>query len=200
MQAPSRVYGKVNWEKEGVSFAMLPASSLEKFLSMVFFCVVVTPLLLFFGGFLVDTLLSLLPFGHYDESIHLYSLNEIHDMLCDEEGIFQMDPNSDTYFSVGVFRTIVYFLVILLISLFMLGNMIFKRRSAGKTFGCLMGASYSILMFIAMLFESENPFIEDWLQNSLTFTGFQVFVLVTLILLTGFALFFTYRKIKTQKY
>ena len=34
MLVPEKVYGKANLSREGVGFAMMPASSLEKFLSM----------------------------------------------------------------------------------------------------------------------------------------------------------------------
>ena len=76
MIAPSKVYGNANLSREGVGFAMLPASSLEKFISMFLYCAIVTPVVVFFGGYLVDTLLSLFPFGGFEKPIHLYTLND----------------------------------------------------------------------------------------------------------------------------
>ena len=38
MFVPSKVYGNANLSREGVSFAMLPATSTEKFFSMVLYC------------------------------------------------------------------------------------------------------------------------------------------------------------------
>ena len=65
MFVPSKVYGKANLSREGVGFAMLPATSLEKFLSMVFYCSVLTPLIVGLGSWAIDSLLYLLPFGGF---------------------------------------------------------------------------------------------------------------------------------------
>ncbi len=67
MSAPSRIYGKANLSREGVAFAMLPASGLEKFLTMFIYCSLVTPALALLGAWIVDSLLSLLPFGGFEE-------------------------------------------------------------------------------------------------------------------------------------
>ena len=47
MVTPSRMYRTCNIQKEGIYFAMLPASKLEKYLSMLLFSIVVCPLLCF---------------------------------------------------------------------------------------------------------------------------------------------------------
>ena len=83
---PSKVYGKANLSREGVGFAMLPASSLEKFISMFTYCAIVTPIIVFFGGYLVDTLLSLFPFGGFERPIHLYTINDFVHMMDNSEG------------------------------------------------------------------------------------------------------------------
>lgn len=62
---PFKVYGKANLSREGVNFAMLPATNLEKFLSMVLYCSVLTPLIVGLGSWAVDSLLYLLPFGGF---------------------------------------------------------------------------------------------------------------------------------------
>lgn len=63
--APSRLYPTCNIPKEGVYFAMLPASHLEKYLSMMVYCIIVCPLLSFVSLWFIDTLLAVLPFGPY---------------------------------------------------------------------------------------------------------------------------------------
>ena len=65
MFAPSKVYGKSNLSREGVSFAMLPATSAEKFFSMLLYCTILTPLIVGLGSWAVDSLLALLPFGGF---------------------------------------------------------------------------------------------------------------------------------------
>ena len=69
MSAPSRIYGKVNLPREGAGFAMLPASGLEQFLSMVIYCSLVTPAITLVGAWLIDCLMTLLPFGGFAEFI-----------------------------------------------------------------------------------------------------------------------------------
>ena len=61
MTVPANMYGKANLSRDGVSFAMLPATSSEKFLSMVLYCSIVTPLFCGLGAWAVDSLLTLLP-------------------------------------------------------------------------------------------------------------------------------------------
>ena len=43
--APARLYKYCNDSRKGIVYAMLPASTLEKFLSMVIYCVIVTPII-----------------------------------------------------------------------------------------------------------------------------------------------------------
>ena len=62
---PSRMYRTCNLQKEGIYFAMLPASKLEKYLSMLLFTIVICPLLCFVGSMVLDYFLTLLPFGPY---------------------------------------------------------------------------------------------------------------------------------------
>lgn len=67
IMAPSRLYRTCNIPKQGIYFAMLPASKLEKFLSMVLFCFIVCPLLALAGSVVLDCFIKILPFGPYNE-------------------------------------------------------------------------------------------------------------------------------------
>ena len=69
LMAPSRMYRTMNLRNEGIYYAMLPASKLEKYLSMLVYCFIVCPLLVYVGGMVVDMLLTVLPFGPYYEPI-----------------------------------------------------------------------------------------------------------------------------------
>lgn len=71
----SKIYGSCNLPKEGVYFAMLPASKLEKFISMILISFVVTPLIFFVMAIAADVLLTLLPFGSYHEYLFSYVSN-----------------------------------------------------------------------------------------------------------------------------
>lgn len=212
MMVPSKVYGNANLSREGVGFAMMPASSLEKFVSMFLYCAIVTPVVVFFGGYLVDALLSLFPFGGFDKPIRLYTLNEIVSrMMTDNEGVVQMGElsiSATTLFPIGVIRTSLYMGIIQWAALFMLGNMLFKKHKAGKTFACYLGISYLFSMLFGLLVVSSDR-IEQWLESLEDLPAEEVVRLwhnatiwgmIISIIITAVLLYFTYRKIKTQKY
>lgn len=69
MMAPSRIYRTVNILHDGIFYAMLPASKLEKYLSMLLYTIVICPLVAVVGSIIVDTLLYLLPFGAYHTTL-----------------------------------------------------------------------------------------------------------------------------------
>ena len=211
MMVPSKVYGNANLSREGVGFAMLPASSLEKFVSMFLYCAIVTPVVTFFGGYLIDALLSLFPFGGFEKPIHLYSLNEIIDMGINNGGspIHLNSTNEAMVLSIAyILRVSIYVSIIQWAAIFMLGNMLFKKHKAGKTFACYLGISYLISMIMGLVFfnrEIMERWMEkfngmsieqqiQWFQNGMTW-GVVIGIIITALLL-----FFTYRKIKTQKY
>ena len=211
MMVPEKVYGKANLSREGVGFAMLPASSLEKFVSMFLYCAIVTPIVVFFGGYLVDTLLSLFPFGGFEKPIHLYTLNEIMRLADDNKGVLQTGEMSVTFtdvFPVGVMRTSLYMGIIQWAAIFMLGNMLFKKHKAGKTFACYLGIGYVLSTLFGLVFLTNNR-LEQWLETFEDFPAEElirqwhnatIWGMIIGILITALLLFFTYRKIKTQKY
>ena len=211
MMVPSKVYGNANLSREGVGFAMLPASSLEKFVSMFIYCAIVTPVVVFFGGYLVDALLSVFPFGGFEKPIHLYTLNELIRMANDTDGVIQAGNTSIEFtnvFPIGVIRTSIYVGIVQWADIFMLGNMLFKKHKAGKTFVCYMGISYVFSTIFGLAFLT-NGRLERWLETledypegemiRLAHNG-MIWGMVIGIIITAVLLYFTYRKIKTQKY
>lgn len=179
MSAPSRIYGKVNLSREGVDFAMLPASGLEQFLSMFIYCSLVTPAITLVGAWLVDCLMTLLPFGGFFEYISVI------DAL---KGI-----------SFGQFAAIVVMMVTTAwaeSSIFMFGNMLFKRRKSGKTFGWFL-----LIMFaIVLLLQLTNGWkLFDVLFSTDAIANLWIYSAIMLVIACGFY-YGTYRKIKTQKY
>ena len=211
MMVPSKVYGNANLSREGVGFAMMPTSSMEKFLSMFLYCAIATPLIVFFGGYLVDAFLSIFPFGGFDKPIRLYSMNEIVRMFNDTEGAVsaaEMDLPIEKVFPIGVMRTSLYFGIIQWAAIFMLGNMLFKKHKAGKTFACYLGIGYLLSMIFGQVFLT-NGRLERWItkigympieQKLQLYHNWMVGGMIFGIIITGVLLYFTYRKIKTQKY
>ena len=61
--APSRMYRTWNLRNEGIYYAMLPASKLEKFCSALLYSLVICPLAVYLGSMALDIFLTALPFG-----------------------------------------------------------------------------------------------------------------------------------------
>ncbi|MBQ8958997.1 MAG: hypothetical protein IJ057_10975 [Bacteroidales bacterium] len=212
MMVPSKVYGNANLSREGVGFAMLPVSSLEKFISMFLYCAIVTPIIVFFGGYLVDTLLSLFPLGGFEKPIHLYTMNEIVRLMNDTEGVVragELDLSIEQVFPIGVMRTSLYMGIIQWAAIFMLGNMLFKKHKTGATLGCYMGISYVLSTIFGAIMFANGERLEQWMKGLSNYpTGeivrlwhnATIWGMILGIVITAVLLYFTYRKIKTQKY
>lgn len=171
MFVPSKVYGKANLPREGVSFASLPATNAEKFFSMLIYCSVVTPILVGLGSWAIDTLLVLLPFGGFNGLVAL--------------------PKSE----LGMLLVTIACSVLMFSSIFVFGNMIFKRRKAGKTIAWTMLIVFVGTMILQLChfweaFERWNidPITFIWINDAIMFVFAVVFF------------YLTYRKIKNQKY
>ena len=67
LMAPSRMYRTWNLRNEGIYYAMLPASKLEKYISALFFSLIVCPLAVYLGGLALDVFLTALPFGPWQD-------------------------------------------------------------------------------------------------------------------------------------
>ena len=67
LMLPSRLYRTMNLRNEGIYYAMLPASKLEKYISALFFSLIVCPLAVYLGGMALDVFLTALPFGPWQD-------------------------------------------------------------------------------------------------------------------------------------
>ena len=74
--APAWLYGFINMKKDGPQYATLPATYLEKFCSILFYTIIFTPVAYMAAALLVDILLTILPFGGYQEFIWNLNLLE----------------------------------------------------------------------------------------------------------------------------
>ena len=123
--APAIIYKSCNLKGRGNYYAMLPASHLEKYLSMLFYCCIVAPLAVLLGSFIVDTLLTLLPFGYFKYFIwNYYDLPHI----TTEDMLFFID------------------FLFLTASIFMFSNTLFKRAKFIKTVLWLMLIGFILLL------------------------------------------------------
>lgn len=215
---PAKAFGDINLSREGVRFAMLPASNLEKYCSYVLFCLL-TPAIVVFGSWAVDSLLTLLPFGGFDHYIRHFGFSGMmHDFFMEigefaEEDIsgedyetFQnvmnvLDPTFNYRIIVGSFFSL---------GLFMFGNLLFKTHKTGKTLAVMIGISYVISLIMQIFFVSKGIYpwmneasigvsadaggLIDFARGAMTYSNIMNTVL-TIGLYIG--LFF---KLKTQKY
>ena len=175
MTVPANMYGKANLSRDGVSFAMLPATNSEKFLSMVLYCSIVTPLFCGLGAWAIDSLLTLLPFGGFNEFVVPFTMEHLgHNLL---------------------FAAMLFFTES---SLFMLGNMIFKKRKTGKTFAWIL-----LILFVLTLI-IQIDFIWNGLDHFMSQIARPIIVywlgIAFLLVLTTCLNLLTYRRIKNQKY
>lgn len=210
---PAKAFGDINLSREGVRFAMLPVSNLEKYFSYLFFCLL-TPVIILLASWGIDSLLTLLPLGgftHYIKSLSFGSIMndffvEISEMagedLSDVEGLdvfMNMFGSGYTYnFIIGI---------IFNVGVFMFGNLLFKTHKTAKTLGCMIGISY-VLSMIRQIFlitmgksiftnlETLNDIntISDLTTSTIMFNNI-FHTILTIGLYIG--LFF---KLKTQKY
>ncbi len=177
MLVPSKIYGNANLSREGVSFAMLPATSAEQFFSMLLYCSILTPIIVGLGSWAVDSILALLPFGGFVGFVSF--------------------PSEKPFLLV----VLIACSVMLVSSIFMLGNMVFKKRKAGKTIAWSVLVVFVLTMVLQLVhfWESYDKWVFEICNR---FDGaflvriYNAFMLIVAIVFY----FFTYRKIKTQKY
>lgn len=137
---PSRLYRTCNLQKEGIYFAMLPASKLEKYLSMTLFSVLVCPLMCLVGSIALDYLLTLLPFGPYGKWLWQtdFLAQGLDAYRAAVAGEFTNGTNDSIQMITQAFtpgRIVLYTVVCYLsyVALFMFTNTIFKKHKVLQT-------------------------------------------------------------------
>lgn len=170
MNVSEKVYGKVNLPRDGVAYSMLPATSVEKFFSMLLYCSIVTPVFCFAGCMLMDFLMSLLPFGGFKGFI-----------------ILPIRGQGELYLLLILF-------LIVASAVFMFGNLVFKKRKAGKTLAWTFLILFVLILIIRLVFGIWLSIDESTFEDS----TWMPYVILA-VLAVGFY-FGTFRKIKTQKY
>ena len=208
--APVRLYKYCNDQRQGIGYAMLPASTLEKFLSMVIYCVIVAPIIYIAGALAIDSILSLFhgpyngfavayyfdSFAQFDHSIEKSQL-----VFNEEDALLLFNSFSSTYMLIiGLLGTL------MLSSIFMFGNMIFKKHKTAKMIGILiLLAIILMIVFINYVANNENLFNRAYKDNSEEFIRRLIFIAMNImfyteLIVSALLLFGVYRKIKTQKY
>lgn len=180
----SRMYRTWNLQGEGIYFAMLPASRLEKFLCAILYSVLICPLMVFFGSALVDTFLTALPFGGYEEWIwhrnpDLYSM--------------EIDTNPGIHYGPwGALYSICYILSFVGSTLlFMFTSTLFKRHKVLRTFLWMYLIEFVLILILIPLMKS--PAFGLWMVGlvkslgpegilNLFYGGMMAFAIIEIIL------------------
>lgn len=215
---PAKAFGDINLSREGVRFAMLPVSNLEKYLSYALFCLL-TPVVIILGSWAIDSLLTLLPFGGFEHYIkHFGMFSMMQDFLTEvgalnDSGVVgdadvDIQAVFDKFGSRYEWGTIIG--TIFSVGIFMFGNLLFKTHKTAKTLACMIGISYIISLFMQSFFFAKG--IYPWLDGDTmgissdidSITGFingamAYNIIINLILTIGLFIGIYY-KLKTQKY
>lgn len=191
--APFKLYGNTNDRKLGITYAMLPASSLEKFLSMMIYTVVFTTIGFTAALFCLDAFLSFIPLKNGFTGT----------FFCSE--IFTPD-NIKLFFS-----------VMLMQSAFFLGNVLFTKHKVSNTILYFIALHFVIILLMVLCFQifglqnialdakegmiiiDGKPVNEENLSDAIKVWAQVAFYLYSF----GLPLAFyglSYYKIKTQKY
>ncbi len=145
--APAKIFGFVTDKKEGSSFLMVPASSLEKTLSMIIVCCVVVPFAFFAVYLSLDQILCLIDSRCGDSIVIAVNngqtlLNEaFHKASLESQNII---PDYSSFSSVWMYLDDLAqgFLI------FLLGALLFKSSKPAKTIGCLILFSIALSMIV----------------------------------------------------
>ena len=204
---PSRLYKDVNDSRKGIMYAMTPASSLEKFLSMFLYCLIVTPIIYMLGAIAVDTLLALKPGTNpYDGFI----FKDFKGLLLPDL-VHVGDDEMNRQFAEHILnknRILINIVQLLCVSsIFMFTNMLFKKRKLSKTIGILtlIGIIFTILI-VRIVTDIDVEFLDNYTDEEISafvnnivdhfyYIMFCIYATMSTVLL-----YFTYRRIKKQTY
>ena len=210
MIVPSRLYKNYNDSRKGVVLAMTPASSLEKFLSMILYCVVITPIVYLIGALFIDTILALKPGTNpYDGFIFSDFFSKNYESYREILSLGEEELNRSIYDYMLSKNHFIYKVLQILgfTSLFMFTNMLFKKRKLSKTIGILtlLGIIFSIFV-VRYVINLEYNFDADWTDEEMTnyikgvVNYVYHFVFYMSFISTSVFLYLTYYKIKKQTY
>ena len=212
---PAKAFGDINLPRDGVRYAMLPVSNLEKYLSYMLYCIL-TPVVVALVSWGIDSLLTLIPAGGFQNFIKslgmMGAMSDFMSQLADPSGVLDPSDLTEDYYlglnlmnKVGTMEVWNYLAGFLFTTgFFMMGNLLFKHHKTGATFGIMMGINYimSTIMQVVMVapnffklssgvnFESISSMI-----GSMMWVSTIINVVLTIALYVG--LFY---KLKTQKY
>ena len=169
LMTPSRMYRTWNLRNEGIYFAMLPASKLEKFCSALLFSLIICPLAVYLGSMALDVFLTALPFGPWQDwlwqgfmgfpfTFNLSALNEV-------AGRFDNPEVFMHYGSLWVLACWIGYICTVL--MFMFTSTLFKRHKVLQTILWLYLIEFvlSIILMPVMIALFGSSDFMDWFMS-----------------------------------
>lgn len=143
--APAKIYGFITDKKEGSSYLMVPASSLEKTISMILVCCVILPLAFFAVYLSLDQIVCLID-GNCGESL-LATISNSQNILTDAFHKISLESDNviPDYSSLATPWLYLDDIAQGFLT-FLLGALIFKSSKPAKTVGCLILISIVLSM------------------------------------------------------
>ena len=211
LMAPSRMYRTWNLRNEGIYYAMLPASKLEKFCSALLYSLVICPLAVFLGGMALDMFLTALPFGPWREWLwqgemgfpFTFNLSALSEWSVGEEGV-DMFANFGLLWVVGCW--VGYICTVLM---FLFTSTLFKRHKVLQTILWLYVIEFVISIILIPVFIAifTNSDVMEWLYDTfygadptVTFNWLFWGTIVFNVILAGLFGWLSWRRLKKMPY
>lgn len=151
ISAPAKLYGHLTDKKDGTAFLMLPASTLEKYVSMVLICAVVVPVIYLGLTSIVDALTCLVDptcgsslistYGEFKEKFILEMQEAQAEVPINMNGILKMA--NPILYADDIIQWILFFL---------LGAIFFKKSKIAKTIGSVILLSMAVSLIFTPIF------------------------------------------------
>ena len=197
--SPFIIYKNMNNRKKGYIYAMIPASTLEKLLSMIVLCVVAVPVLSYAVLTCADLLLWLI------SKVGIGSFTEIDFYNPFIGDLAQITYNGNLLIRpFAAFDNILYLVFIISYSLML--NTIFRNKKILKAVLFNMAALFTIIVLLSFLIEMIPGFGEDFFERLESMSDLELLKRILLIyrcaciLLTASFLWITYSRIKKVNY
>lgn len=170
LSSPSICYGHITDKKMGTRFLMTPASTFEKYLSMLIICCIILPLTFMIGTFISDSIVCLIdPRSGISFAEGIVRIDEMRDELLlalqsPHVVLNGIEPASIAKLT-NPFMYIDDFMSGTLV--FLLGALWFKQRKVAKTIASLVLLSIVFSLIIAPFV----PMLSDWESSEKYITG-----------------------------
>ena len=166
--APSKLYGSLTDKKEGTAFILIPASRLEKYLSMLIICCILVPVLFLDIYLALDFLVCAIDptLASSDATLLSFFHNIRERLLLMGTTIDWNEMSQFIKHSESLVKPWMYIDDMMSISLaFLLGAITFKKSKVSKTIGCLIVISIVLSMIATPLITRDSHLTAEMIEK-----------------------------------